>query len=321
MNPRERFLETLCFGQPDRIPFMPGSGRKSTLERWYTEGLPSNVTDISLFAYHEAGGKEHPDAGDEPFEINERMIPQFEEKIIEQKENSRIVQDWKGNICEIGNEFTVEHLRNAIDFVTRRWIKCPVENRLDWEKMKKRYDAGDPSRYPQDTPENREEWKRRTHPLGIHVSGPFWQLREWVGFENLCMMFIEDPILVKDMVLFWEDYIVRLLLKVFSLTTLDYFYISEDMAYKSFSMISPSMCREFLLPTWKRWGEIVHQNNVPLYICDSDGFIGELIPIWIEGGINVCDPIEVAAGNDIVEFREKFGNNIAYIWEVLINER
>jgi len=313
MNPRERFLETLCFGQPDRIPFMPGSGRKSTLERWYTEGLPSNVTDISLFAYHEAGGKEHPDTGDEPFEINERMIPQFEEKIIEQKANSRIVQDWKGNICEIGNEFTVEHLRNAIDFVTRRWIKCPVENRLDWEKMKKRYDAGDPSRYPQDTPENREEWKRRTHPLGIHVSGPFWQLREWVGFENLCMMFIEDPILVKDMVLFWEDYIVRLLLKVFSLTTLDYFYISEDMAYKSFSMISPSMCREFLLPTWKRWGEIVHQNNVPLYICDSDGFIGELIPIWIEGGINVCDPIEVAAGNDIVEFRNKFGNNIAYM--------
>ena len=45
---------------------------------------------------------------------------------------------------------------------------------------------------------------------------------------------------------------------------------------------------------------------------DSDGFIGELIPIWIESGINVCDPIEVAAGNDIVEFRERFGDRIAY---------
>ena len=28
--------------------------------------------------------------------------------------------------------------------------------------------------------------------------------------------------------------------------------------------------------------------------------------------LNVCDPIEVAAGNDINEFRKKFGKNIAY---------
>ena len=45
---------------------------------------------------------------------------------------------------------------------------------------------------------------------------------------------------------------------------------------------------------------------------DSDGFIGELIPIWIDVGINVCGPIEVAAGNDIVAFRETFGNQMAY---------
>lgn len=312
MNARERFLETLCFGQPNRIPLEPGSGRMSTRERWYNEGLPREITDITLYAYQQAGGTEFPDANFEPFEIDERMIPQFEEKVIEQKERSRIVQDWKGNICEIGNEFTVEYLRSGIDFVTRRWIKCPVENRADWEAMKKRYDANDPSRYPADADQKREVWENRTRPIGISFSGPFWQLREWVGFENLCMMFIEDPVLVKDMIHFWEDYVSRMLLKTLSLTSLDYFYISEDMAYKCFSMISPAMCREFLLPTWKRWGELVHQNNIPLYICDSDGYIGELIPLWIEAGINVCDPIEVAAGNDIVELRKKFGKNMAY---------
>jgi len=36
-------------------------------------------------------------------------------------------------------------------------------------------------------------------------------------------------------------------------------------------------------------------------MMDSDGFIGQLIPLWIEAGINVCDPVEVAAGNDIVK--------------------
>jgi hypothetical protein len=48
------------------------------------------------------------------------MIPEFEEKVIERKERSQIVQDWKGNICEISNEFDIRYLRNAIDFVTRR---------------------------------------------------------------------------------------------------------------------------------------------------------------------------------------------------------
>jgi uroporphyrinogen decarboxylase len=52
--------------------------------------------------------------------------------------------------------------------------------------------------------------------------------------------------------------------------------------------------------------------GVPVYAMDSDGFIGEIIPIWIEAGINACDPIEVAAGNDINEFRKEFGHKIAF---------
>ena len=77
-------------------------------------------------------------------------------------------------------------------------------------------------------------------------------------------------------------------------------------------MLSPAMCREFLLPVWRKWGEIIRANNIPLYAVDSDGFIGELIPLWIEAGVNACDPVEVAAGNDIVEFRKRFGRNMAY---------
>ena len=58
-------------------------------------------------------------------------IPQFEE-VIEHRPalagstapGSLIVQDWKGNICEISDEFDVTYLRNAVDFVTRKWLKA-----------------------------------------------------------------------------------------------------------------------------------------------------------------------------------------------------
>ena len=312
MNARERYLETLLFGQPDRVPLNPGGGRRSTLAAWHSQGLPADVDDYGEYAYRLAGGQHEWPTRGEGFPIDSRMIPQFEEKIIEQRERSRIVQDWKGNICEIGNEFTLEHLRSAIDFCTRRWVKCPVEDRHDWEDMKRRYDPEDPARYPEDAAALGGRLADRDGLVHLSFSGPFWQLREWVGFEGLCMRFYDDPDLVRDMVSLWADFVARMLEKTFEHVVPDEVHLSEDMAYKSFSMISPAMVREFLLPTYTRWGEIIRQADVPVYAMDSDGFIGELIPIWIEAGINACDPIEVAAGNDINAFRKQFGRKMAF---------
>ncbi|OGV45593.1 MAG: hypothetical protein A2017_12330 [Lentisphaerae bacterium GWF2_44_16] len=312
MTERERFLEACLFGKPDRIPLTPGSGRKSTRERWFTEGLPTDVQNIIEYAYRQAGGKMELPKGGEGFAVKERMMPEFEEKIIEKKADSQIVQDWKGNVCEIGNEFTIEYLRNAIDFVTRRWVKCPVENRTDWEDMKKRYNPEEPSRISENPVELGTRLRNREHVVAFHFSGPYWQLREWLGFEGLSMMFYDDPDLVREMIKFWEDYIARLLERAFEHCVPDMVHISEDMAYKGYSMVSPAMTREFIFPTWKRWGEMIKKAGVPVYAVDSDGYIGELIPIWIEAGLNVCDPMEVAAGNDINEFRRKFGKNMAF---------
>ena len=315
MNSRQQHIETLLSGKPDRIPLSPGAGRESTRARWHKEGLPAEIDDaqsITEYAYRQAGGKEELTRYESSFAVNERMIPLFEEKVIERKERSQIVQDWKGNVCEISNDYTLEHLRNATDFVTRRWIKCPVENRDDWEEMKTRYNPDDPSRLPANPKELAAKLVDRNEFMVISFSGPFWQLREWLGFENLCMMLHDDPDFVQDMINFWSDYVAALMENALQYFVPDGIHLSEDMAYKSFSMISPAMAKQFLLPVWKRWGDILNSAGVPTYGMDSDGFIGELIPLWIEAGINYCDPIEVAAGNDIVEMRKKFGKKMAF---------
>jgi hypothetical protein len=312
MNQRERYLDTLLFGNPDRIPLEPGGGRQSTLENWHKQGLPAHVQDYNEYAYRLVGGKLDWPKGGPGFHVDERMMPRFEEKVLEVRENSQVVQDWKGNVCEIGLEYTVEYLRNAIDFVTRRWIKCPVESWADWEDMKRRYDAAEPARLPADKEALKSKLATRDWPVVFHFSGPFWQLREWLGFENLCMMFYDDPALVRDMVAFWTRYIAELLERAMAYVVPDMVWLSEDMAYKNFSMISPDMVREYLLPAYQTWGEIVRAAGVPVYAIDSDGFIGELIPIWMEAGVNACDPIEVAAGNDIVAFRKQFGKRMAF---------
>lgn len=324
MNSRDRWLETILFGNPDKVPLEPGNGRESTMIRWRSEGLPEEVANITEYAYRAVGGR-HRLAREEPsfglplwtdirgtFPINERMIPHYEEKVIKRGPRTQIVQDWKGNVCEIGNEFTPEYLRGGVDFVTRRWIKCPVESRKDWDDMKCRYNPEDTSRLPEDAEALGRRLVRRDYPIEISLSGLFWQLREWLGFENLCIMFHDNPSLVKEMALFWEEYIVQLIERVFEHVVPDSVHFSEDMAYKGFSMISPEMVYEFLFPAWKRWGEVIRHGGCQIYGVDSDGYIGELIPIWIEAGMNFCDPVEVAAGNDIVELRQRFGRDMAY---------
>ena len=301
----------MTFGNPDKIPFHPGGPRESTRARWYKEGLPEDVNWLD-FLWETIGLEQEKTQDPVSLGVDFRMIPQFEEKVLEHMDGHYVVQDWKGNVCEISDEFDVTYLRTAKDFVTRRWIKCPVENRDDWEQMKTRYDLDAPGRFPDDFVQRCEKVRDRDYTLAIGFSGPFWQMREWCGFEGLCFMMIEQPDFVAEMAEFWKEFVAACLDRIHEHVSVDVAAISEDMAYKAKAMISPAMTREFCKPGYVRWCKQLQAGGCPIIDMDSDGFIGELIPIWIESGINVCDPIEVAAHNDINEFRSQFGRSIAY---------
>ena len=225
MTPRQRYLETLLFGQPDRVPFEPGHGRESTLAAWRTQGLPAEVTDYHAYVRELLGIEPAPKLCPVGVGVDFRMIPQFEEKVIERRPapagssgpGSLIVQDWKGNICEISDEFDVSYLRQAIDFVTRSWIKCPVENRAEWERMKARNVVDDPRRFPADLAQRAAAMRDRPYLSGLVFPGPFWQLREWLGFENLCMLFLDDPAFAQEMIDFWRDFIKQVLARIFAI--------------------------------------------------------------------------------------------------------
>jgi len=312
VNPRERYIAALTFGNPDKVPFEPGGGRESTLKRWHEEGLPEGVSphrQVCEVLGLELDRAKKPHVG---LGADFRMRPIFEEKIIEHKNGHYVCQDWKGNICEISDKFGVEYLNKTADFVTRRWIKCPVENREDWERMKERYSLDAPGRFPEDFAERCAQMQDRDWVLAVNFSGPFWQLREWCGFEGLCMMMIEDPEFVAEMAEFWKNFVSGMLDRILEHVAPDVVRISEDMAYKAKSMISPAMAREFCMPSWTEWTGKVMGGGCPIVDIDSDGYIGELIPLWIESGINACDPIEVAAHCDINEFRSQFGHEMAY---------
>lgn len=311
MTERKRYIETILFGNPDKVPLQPGDPRESTLAAWHKQGLPENVNYFDPLM-DTLGIPNLPAIKRENFPVVFKMIPQFEEKVLEHKDGHYIVQDWMGAITEISDKYDYTYIRTAKDFVTRKWHKFPVENREDWEEMKKRYNPDDPKRLPENTDEICQKLENRDYIVSITFNGPFWQLREWLGFENLCIKFIEEPDFIHEMVEFWTDFVSRLMARFMNKVKPDRVQISEDMAYKAHSMISPAMAREFLMPSYLRWVKEIKASGCLIIDMDSDGYIGELIPIWIESGMNCCNPIEVAAYNDIVEYRRIYGKSMAY---------
>ncbi len=312
MNRRERFRRALLFQTPDRIPFQPGEPRESTLEAWHAQGLPPGreYFDVVL----ETLGLD-PDARTEYFDpgVSFRMMPEFEEEILDHRNGHYLVRDWMGAIVEIADCYDPSYLRYPKDFVTRKWHRFPVENRDDWEAMKPRYNPRSAGRYPRDFAEQCRQPNIGDRVVEFRFNGPFWQLREWCGFERLCVLFHDDPEFIRDMIQFWTDFVTQTMRPILEGLTVDRVGISEDMAFKNHSMLSPAMTRRFLLPAYRRWVSEITESGCPIVDMDSDGYIGELIPIWIDTGINCCDPVEVAAGNDIVEYRRSFSKNMAFI--------
>lgn len=315
MTEKERFIAALTFRPVDKYPLNPGGGRESTIARWRTEGLPEEFAgNPNGYIIHELLGIPSEPAGEwSGFYADTRMIPWFEEKVLKHENGHYIVRDWMGAVTEISDKYDYTYIRNAKDFVTRKWHSFPVKNREDWLQMRTRYDPRDPSRLPANLAEVGKIAARSSIPTYLNVNGPFWQMREWMGMENLCMTFIDDPDLVEEMCSFWGDFIADMLEQILPLVPITSFRFSEDMAYKVHSMISPAMTRQFLLPVYKKWISICRRYSVPVIDVDSDGYIAELIPIWIEAGVNACDPMEVAAGNDIVAYRREFGYKMAFV--------
>ncbi len=307
-----RYIDTILFRKPDRVPLAPGGPRQSTLRAWRQQGLPEGVSYIDAMIA-ELGLSDKALLRMHGIDACFRMMPEYEPVILEHRDGHYVIRDHMGAITEISDEFDESYLRMAKDFVTRKWHKFPVENRDDWAAMKQRFDPASEGRIGADAAARCVASMAGGAVPSLVFNGVFWQLREWCGFENLCMLMAEDPDFVYEMASYWTDFVLAMLDRVLPAARPVRVLINEDMAYKAHSMISPAMTRVFILPAYRQWVRRLRQAGCEVVEVDSDGFIEELVPLWVEVGINCCSPIEVAANCDILRMRRTHGTRMAYV--------
>ena len=299
MNPRQRYYNTIHFQPTDRFAYSFGGPRQSTLEAWEYQGLDLNSNWSELIG-------QDPRAG---LPINPGPDPAFEEKTLRIEGDKRI---WIDNL---GATRIDEANPTTPGFVTRRWLKFPVETRAEYEEMKKRFRPDSAGRVP----ENYQALCQGLDPatreavLSMTIRGPFWMVRDWVGFENLCLFCADDPGWVREMFDFTCDFAIQNLKGRIEGLELDHLFVNEDMAYKHASMISPAMVRELMFPGYRRLIDFLNAAGVGNIIMDCDGHIGQLIPLWIEAGFHGVWPCEIAALNDPIAYRKEYGTGIALL--------
>ncbi len=291
MNNRERIINTVLDREVDRLPFFCHFGPwRETLVRWEKEGLGKGT------AWDDGIGF---DEGFFLLPVNLGYSPDFEPSVLEERANTRIVVDRFGITQEIRKE------GSSIP----RFIDYPVKGRQDWDRLKReRLNPLSPDRFPENWAEVAGQCNEGNHAiqLGCYPYGLFGTLRDMMGVEHLLVSFYDDPGLIHDMMDSLTDFWLNIYDRVCRDVKVDCIHMWEDMSGKNGSLISPKMVREFMLPNYKRIRAFADRNGIPVFSLDTDGDCSELVPLYMEAGINLVFPFEVAAGCDIVSYRRKY---------------
>ncbi len=289
----ERFIRCATGGRIDRVPYGVGMGWQpwpATLERWKAEsGLGElNLKEFFGFDYRDALPAYH--AG---------IFPEFEERTLDENDEFVITRDKRGIT-----------LRNRRDLTSMpEFLEHPVKTRADWDRLKaERLDASATGRMTEDWAKYRERIGQTGEAVvvGSYPYGVFGMPRDLMGAEELLMAFYTDSALVQDMMNHVTGLWISLWKKVAAEVQIDRIHIWEDMSGKQGSLISPKMIREFMMPCYDRVAAFAKEAGVRVMSVDSDGNVSEMVPIFIEHGVNLIYPFEVQAGSDITAYRRAY---------------
>ena len=289
------------FQPVDRCPLQEWSPWRATLARWRQE---TGRSDAELLQFRQECDQEQ-NAG-----LDFSMQPPFEERVVAEDRETVTRINCMGLTYR---EFKVNPETSMPEF-----IGFPVNRPGDWTAIKRRFDPATPGRYPADWERRVAAWKHE-HPIlrlygGVasYYGGPslFGFVRMLVGDEKVLYAFYDTPDMVHDMMETATEFSIAMIKRALREAPVTVVQFWEDMCYRGGPLISPAMVRAFMAPRYKRITDAIRRFGCDIIFLDSDGDVQELIPLWLEAGINGVFPMEQAAGNDIHAYRRKYGKEL-----------
>jgi len=299
MTHRERFLATMQYSPSDRGIITDFGFWDETLVIWHDQGLPEGINPTNY----------GPFFGVDPWSVdagvNVGLAPCFPWILIEDQGDHEIVQDNEGVRIRRGKFMgsIPEHIAHLlIDRDSWRW------------HYRSRLNPATAARLPD--PES-AHWKsiidpNRTQATVVLGGSLYGWLRNWMGMENVSLAVYDDPAWFGEMVETIADCIVGSLQRAIDQGLRpDAVAMWEDMCYNRGPLLSPAHFKEYMVPQYRRITDLVRSVGCETIWVDCDGNTDQLVPMWLDAGVNTMFPMEVGTWHgEPVSMRAKFGRDL-----------
>jgi uroporphyrinogen-III decarboxylase len=301
MTDRERFVAHMHYQPVDRCPIWDFGFLDATRAEWHRQGLPTaaqtNAQVAQLFGMDRQWDELSPNVG---------LHPPFTPEVLEDRGDRELIRDEDGVVA-----VKLKHVMGM-----PHWIEFPIKGRADWQRFKQRLDPETPGRIPPDWQERCREHVGRDYPLFLRAGSLYGWPRNWMGVETLSKVLYRDPTLFPEIVETLSELTIRVLGPALEQArqvglTFDGVRLWEDMCYRDGPLLSPQMVRLYMAPHYRAITRLLGDYGIDVVILDCDGKIDELIPIWLDAGVNCHFPIEVGTWNgEPIELRRRFGKQL-----------
>jgi len=310
MNSRERVLTALDHQEPDMVPIDLGST------------IVTAPTRIAYESLREYLGME-PDA--EPTISHRQMDTVYPAEDFYQcyEVDLRPVYmkgPWSFEAREMSDdsfydEFNIRWKKAAYyyDVVERPLADCTIQDldNVAWP------DPYDPGRVAGLREEARELCENTDYAIvaDIMCLGPFEGGCVLRGYEQFCVDLHWDPKFAEALLDKIADTDIALW-DAFLNAVGDHVQVvaqGDDVGMQTGLYISPEMYRRFIKPRQRRIFDFIHSRTEARIFYHSCGAIYDVIPDFIEIGVDALNPIQrSAAGMDVVKLKREFGNDVCF---------
>jgi hypothetical protein len=152
---------------------------------------------------------------------------------------------------------------------------------------------------------------KNTIELVLSLPGLFEKTWQSMGFTFFSKMLKKNIEFITYVTNFFLNYLKKLTSELLKNGSV-FFLIADDCGYKNRSFIPTSVWKQIFFKPYKDILHLIHEGKGKV-ILHSDGYITDLIPIFIDLGFDGLQSLEPSAGVDIFQLFKQFSSKICFI--------
>ena len=146
----------------------------------------------------------------------------------------------------------------------------------------------------------------------LNFYGPFEGTWRHHGYENSLMDLVADEDYTREMFDGITNVTIESIQYALNLgMKIDGIFMVEDLGSTRTTLMSPAVYRDVISPYHKKLGDFLKKNGLRFFM-HSCGDVSDLIPYFIDVGIEVLQPMQANTTMHVVNLKQKYGKDITF---------